>query len=152
MIHFISLLSMYYNIYNLALPFHINLVYKLNLGCPLVAPKVWNWCSMGSGSVLKLTFGTTSSSMCGTVSRSIDVGLKVWNCPRVHKCDSKHVDLRQFKKKSTLLPPAGNLACLSWVRHSSHKGSATHSYQCVQYFHVLKQWYGCQCLGFLTCA
>ena len=32
------------------------------------------------------------------------------------------------------------------------KSSATHSYQCVQYFHVSKQWYGCQCLGFLTCA
>ena len=28
--------------------------------------------------------------------------------------------------------------------------SATHSYQCVQYFPVSKQWYGCQCLGFLT--
>ena len=23
-------------------------------------------------------------------------------------------------------------------------------YQCVQYFRVSKQWYGCQCLGFLT--
>ena len=24
--------------------------------------------------------------------------------------------------------------------------------QCMQYFPVSKQWYGCQCLGFLTCA
>ena len=87
MIHFISLLSMYYNIYNLALPFHINLVYKLNLGCPLVAPKVWNWCSMGSGSVLKLTFGTTS--------RSIGVQLNVWNCVKVHRCGTEGVELPQ---------------------------------------------------------
>ena len=28
--------------------------------------------------------------------------------------------------------------------------SATHSNQCVQYVPVSKQWYGCQCLGFLT--
>ena len=27
----------------------------------------------------------------------------------------------------------------------------THSYHCVQYFRVFKQWYGCQCLGFLNC-
>ena len=31
----------------------------------------------------------------------------------------------------------------TWVRYSS----ATHSYQCVQYFCVSKHWYGCQCLG-----
>ena len=30
------------------------------------------------------------------------------------------------------------------------KSSATHSYQCVQYFPVSRQWCGCQCLGFLT--
>ena len=35
--------------------------------------------------------------------------------------------------------------------YSSPKSSATHSYQCVQYFRVSTQWYGCQCLGFLTC-
>ena len=32
------------------------------------------------------------------------------------------------------------------------KSSATNSYQCVQYSHGSKQWYGCQRLGFLTCA
>ena len=36
-------------------------------------------------------------------------------------------------------------------RHSSHKSSTIHSYRCVQYFHVFKQWYGCQCWDFLTC-
>ena len=46
----------------------------------------------------------------------------------------------------------GNSGRLSWVRHSSRRSSATHSYQCVQYFRVSKQWYGCQCLGILTCA
>ena len=46
-----------------------------------------------------------------------------------------------------------NLGCLSWIQPSNHKSSATHySYQRVQYFHVSRQWYGCQCLGFLTCA
>ena len=41
---------------------------------------------------------------------------------------------------------------LTWVRHGSSKSSATHSNQCVQCFCVSKQWYGCQCLGLLTCA
>ena len=44
-----------------------------------------------------------------------------------------------------------NLGCLTCVGHSSHKSSATHSYQCVQYPCVSKQWYSCQCLGFLLC-
>ena len=47
---------------------------------------------------------------------------------------------------------AGNSRRLTWARHSSRKSSATHSYHCVQYFRVSKQWYNCQCLGFLTCA
>ena len=51
----------------------------------------------------------------------------------------------------TPLSLAVNLGCLSGVRHSSCKTSATHSYQCVQYFRVTKQLYGCQCLGFLMC-
>ena len=46
----------------------------------------------------------------------------------------------------------GNSGRLTRVKHSSCKGSATHSYQCVQYLHVSKKWYGCQCLGFLTCS
>ena len=40
----------------------------------------------------------------------------------------------------------GNLGHLTWVRHSHHKSSATHSYQCVQYFRVQTMY-----LGFLTC-
>ena len=43
---------------------------------------------------------------------------------------------------------SGGLTC---VRHNSPKSSATHCYQCVQCFPVSRQWYGCQCLGFLTC-
>ena len=50
----------------------------------------------------------------------------------------------------TSLSLAGNSGHLTWVRYSGHKSSATHSCQCVQYFRVSKQWYGCQCLGFLT--
>ena len=46
----------------------------------------------------------------------------------------------------------GNFGGLTWVRHSSCRSSATHSYQCVQCFCVFKQWYGCQCLAFLTWA
>ena len=46
----------------------------------------------------------------------------------------------------------GNLHRLTWVRHSSRKSSTAHSCQYVSYFHVSKQWYGCQCLAFLTCA
>ena len=53
---------------------------------------------------------------------------------------------------STSLSLAGNSCRLNWVRHSSRKSSATHSCQCVQHFHLSKLWYGCQCLGFLTCA
>ena len=36
-------------------------------------------------------------------------------------------------------------------RHSGHKSSTIHSYRCVQYLHVFKQWYGCQCWDFLMC-
>ena len=39
----------------------------------------------------------------------------------------------------TSLSFAGNSGQLTWVRRSSHKSSATHSCQCVQYFHVSKQ-------------
>ena len=71
----------------------------------------------------------------------------------------------------------GSSGHLTRVSHSSHKSSATHSYpppipirhpflsaicypflsathsyQCVQYFHVSKQLYDCQSVGFLTCA
>ena len=53
---------------------------------------------------------------------------------------------------STSLTNAGNSGCLTWVRHSSPKSSATHSYLCVQHFPVSKQRYGCQRLGFVTCA
>ena len=35
---------------------------------------------------------------------------------------------------------AGNSGRLTWVRHS--KGSATHAYQCLQYFRVSTLWYG----------
>ena len=38
----------------------------------------------------------------------------------------------------TLLFLVGNLSHFIWVRHSSQKSSATHSYNCVQYFHVSK--------------
>ena len=51
----------------------------------------------------------------------------------------------------TSLSLVENLGHLTWVRCSSHKSGATHSYQCVQYFHVSRQWHGSQCLGFLTC-
>ena len=44
----------------------------------------------------------------------------------------------------------GNLSLLTQVRHSSWQSSATHSYLCVQYFHVSKQWYGYQRCCFLT--
>ena len=46
----------------------------------------------------------------------------------------------------------GNSGRLTWVRHSSRKSSATHSYQCVWYCSVSKQWCGCQCWGLLKCA
>ena len=47
----------------------------------------------------------------------------------------------------------GDKTCRSdkTCHNSSHKRSATNSYQCVQYICVTKQLYGCQYLGFLTC-
>ena len=51
---------------------------------------------------------------------------------------------------STSLSFAGNSGHLTQVRHSSRKSSATHPFQCVEYFRVSRQWYGCQYLGFLT--
>jgi len=51
---------------------------------------------------------------------------------------------------SAALSLVGNSDRLTWVRNSSRKSSATHSYLCVWYFHVFKLWYGCRCSGFLT--
>ena len=53
---------------------------------------------------------------------------------------------------STSLSLAGNSGRLTRARHSSRKSSATRSSQWVQHFHLSRQWYGCQSLGFLTCA
>ena len=52
----------------------------------------------------------------------------------------------------TSLSLAGNSGRLTQVTHSSCKSSATHSYPRVQYFHMSRQCYGCQCWGLLTCA
>ena len=41
-------------------------------------------------------------------------------------------------------PFGGNSDRLTWVRHSSCKSSATHSYQWMQYFRVWQQWHSCQ--------
>ena len=51
---------------------------------------------------------------------------------------------------STSLSFARNSGLLAWIGHSSWKRSAVHFYKYVQYFHVSKQSYGCQCLGFLN--
>ena len=50
--------------------------------------------------------------------------------------------------------PCGELGSpnLGKAAYSSRTSSATHSYEYVQYFRLSKQRYGCQCLGFLTCA
>ena len=53
-----------------------------------------------------------------------------------------------FRSPLSLVRNSGQL---TWVRNSSSKSSATHSYLCVQYFHGSKQRYGRPCLGFLTC-
>ena len=47
---------------------------------------------------------------------------------------------------STSLSFAGSTGRLTWLRHSSCKSRATHFYQCVWYFGVIKPWHGCQCL------
>ena len=41
---------------------------------------------------------------------------------------------------------------LEKATYNSRRNGTTHSYQCVQYFCVSEQWYGCLCLRFLTCA
>ena len=54
-----------------------------------------------------------------------------------------------FSSSGPSLSFVGDLGRITWVRHSSHKSSATLSYQRVQYFCVSK--HGCHCLGFWTC-
>ena len=56
-----------------------------------------------------------------------------------------HVQITFKKRRSTLSIV---------VRQSSHKSTATHSYQCspVVFVCVQNGKYGCQCLGFLICA
>ena len=41
--------------------------------------------------------------------------------------------------------PRGKFGSPHLIKHSSRKSSATHSYQCVQYVPVSRQWCGCQC-------
>ena len=48
---------------------------------------------------------------------------------------------------SSSLSLAGSSGRHTWVKHSSRKSSATHSYECVQYFPVSRQGYGCQRFG-----
>ena len=38
----------------------------------------------------------------------------------------------------------GNSGHHTWVKRNSYKSITTHSYQCMQYFWLCKQWYGCQ--------
>ena len=72
---------------------------------------------------------------------------KGWNLLHVHAIEV----LRAFFC-CTSLPLAGNLGRLTCIRHSSCRSSTIHSYRCVQYFCVSRQWYGCQHWGFLKCA
>ena len=62
----------------------------------------------------------------------------------VHAALSHMLSASFFLFFSISLSLMGNSGHLTWVWHSSCKSSATHS--CVS-----KQWYGCLCLGFLTC-
>ena len=57
-----------------------------------------------------------------------------------------------FYKYEASFCRAGNSGRLTWVKHSSRRSSATHSCQCLPYFHVSKQCCCCQRLGILTCA
>ena len=53
-----------------------------------------------------------------------------------------------------LLHFAGSSGCLTWVQplQPQDQRYLFYQYQCVQYFHVSKHWYGCQCVWLLTFA
>ena len=57
-----------------------------------------------------------------------------------YPCDKSEISLKRIYF-STSLSLARNSGCLTWVRHSSCKSSATHSYWCLQYFPVSRQWH-----------
>ena len=73
-----------------------------------------------------------------------------------HSCSSARalhpsVFRKYWTQSGHLLSIAANLGHVTQVKHSSFKSSATHSCQCVQHFYMSKQWYACQCWGFLMC-
>ena len=76
------------------------------------------------------------------------------HCRQSFQNDTSHIqnDFFDFLKFyfSISLSFAGYMVRLLWVRHSSCKSRATHSYQRVPYFCVQKL-VCCQCLGFLMC-
>lgn len=74
---------------------------------------------------------------------------KIWHG---NNCYVSHFHTIFFFFLALKLSLVGNLGHLTWVDCSSHKISATHSYQCVWYFRVSKERYGCQCFRSLTCA
>ena len=49
------------------------------------------------------------------------------------------------------MSPAGNSGRLHCSITLPYHYSVTLPYQCVRYFYVSKQWYGCQCLGLTIC-
>ena len=86
------------------------------------------------------------------------------------KCWSPLISTHEVESKRnkvclSSLSTVGNPGGLTWARHSSCKSSATHSHQCAPFpsvctipisvhsiFMCVNNMYGCQCLGFLTCA
>ena len=74
--------------------------------------------------------------MYNTYTHLICIMLQFWQ----HFPATVHMGYRIYKIKSTFFSTslflAGNLGCLTWVKHSSHKSGATHSYCCVQCFCV----------------
>ena len=76
-------------------------------------------------------------------------------CPHRHKDSDQPSHTctwggNHFSFFSTSSSLAGNSGCHTWVRRSSHKSSATHSNQCMQYCRVSRQWYGCQIFNMCT--
>ena len=87
-----------------------------------------------------------SWSVWPTLHALLIILLQLPGCTAMHNDDKGFVYLLLF-----LCVFRGVLHCSLreiWVRHSSRKSSAT---WCVRYFRVSKEWYDCQCLGFLTC-
>ena len=148
---------MYFTSYTFYFILIFQCVHIVSNTVPLYLSKLLHLCLSFSLSSLSLRYWDLSCSENGqevpggeffSIYRTCHSELSSFLCPRFLfalffyvKTESPHLlfcilvcRFRLLIYFSTFLSPTGNPGSLTWVRHSSRKSRATHSYQCVVFF------------------